>query len=96
MKTPIAALCALALLTAAARASPPTAEQRTHFFNQCIKTSHNETLCTCKADAAVKLVDADFMDVIIRSMSGRTLDPRYNVPYNDYIVASTRACGMGM
>jgi hypothetical protein len=89
------ALVALAVLTGSTLAATPTAEQKADFHRICVKTSQNEPLCTCKADAAVKLVDSDFMNVIIASMSGRTLDPKYNVAYNDYIVESTRACGMG-
>jgi hypothetical protein len=89
------ALAALALMTGTAPAAAPSAEQKAEFHRVCVKTSQNEPLCTCKADAAVKLVDGEFMDVIIHSMSGKTLDPKYNVAYNDYIVESTRACGMG-
>ncbi len=32
----------------------------------------------------------------VASMKGKTLDDQYAVAYNDYIVESTRACGMGM
>ncbi|HHY49514.1 MAG TPA: hypothetical protein GYA10_07185 [Alphaproteobacteria bacterium] len=90
------AFLAVGMLTGVAVAAPPTPEQRARFYDQCVKTSQNEPLCTCKAEAATKLVDAEFMDVILASMAGRTLDPKYNLAYNDYIVESTRACGMGM
>jgi hypothetical protein len=89
------AFAVLGLMAGAAHAAAPSAAQKAEFHRICVATSQNEPLCTCKADAAVKLVDGDFMDVIIASMSGRTLDPKYAVAYNDYIVASTRACGMG-
>jgi hypothetical protein len=92
----IAVLAAWGLLAGAAQAAAPSAAQKATFLDVCVKTSQNEPLCTCKADAAMTLVDADFMDVILASMSGKTLDPKYNVAYNDYIVESTRACGMGM
>ena len=95
MKRLATALVALVLMTGSALAAAPTAEQKADFYKTCVKTSQNEPLCTCKADAAVKLVDSDFMAVIISSMSGKTLDPKYNVVYNDYIIESTRACGMG-
>ena len=95
MKRLGSALVALALMTGSALAAAPTAEQKADFYKTCVKTSQNEPLCTCKADAAVKLVDSGFMDVIIASMSGKTLDPQHNVAYNDYIAESTRACGMG-
>jgi hypothetical protein len=96
MKRLGAVLTGLALMMGTAMAAAPTAEQKESFHRICVKTSQNEPLCTCKAEAAVKLVDSEFMDVIIGSMSGKTLDPKYNVAYNDYIVESTRACGMGM
>ena len=97
MKTPVvAALLTLAVLTAPALAAAPSAEQKAAFYDACVKTSGNVELCTCKADAAVKLVDQDFMAVVLASMKGKTLDDKYAVAYNDYIAESTRACGMGM
>ena len=97
MKNPVmAALAMLAVLTAPALAAAPSAEQKADFYNACVKTSGNVQLCTCKADAAVQLVDTDFMAVVLASMKGKTLDDKYAVAYNDYIVESTRACGMGM
>lgn len=95
LRLAIAAL-AVGLLTGPALAAAPTPEQKATFYAACVKTSGNEPLCTCKADAAVKLVDRDFMDVILASMQGQALADRYAVPYNSYIVESTRACGMGM
>jgi hypothetical protein len=95
MKRIIAALFALGALMAAAIAAPPTAEQKAKFYKVCAQRGAAD-LCTCKAEAAMKIVDHDFMDVIIASMSGKSLDPKYNVAYSDYIVESTRACGMGM
>lgn len=95
MRLLVLALAATGLMAGGAAAAAPSAEQKAKFHSICVSTSQNEPLCTCKAEAAVKLVDSDFMDVIIASMSGRTLDPKYAVTYNDYIVASTRACGMG-
>lgn len=97
MKNPVmVGLLALAVLTTPALAAAPTAEQKAEFYDACVKTSGNVALCTCKADAAVKLVDQDFMAVVLASMKGKTLDDKYAVAYNDYIVESTRACGMGM
>jgi hypothetical protein len=92
----IYAVAVLGLLAGPTAAAAPSAEQKADFYKACMKTAENDTLCTCKAEAAVKLVDSEFMEVIIASMSGKTLDPKYNVAYNDYIVESTRACGMGM
>jgi hypothetical protein len=90
------AVAALGFLANPAAAAAPDAGQKEAFYSACMKTAQNQPLCTCKADAAVTLVDSAFMDVIIASMSGKTLDPKYNVAYNNYIVESTRACGMGM
>lgn len=95
MKRLAIALATLALGVAPAVAAPPTAEQKAEFLKTCVGISQNQPLCTCKADAAMTLVDADFMAVIIRSMRGATPPSEYDVPYNDYIAASTRACGMG-
>ena len=95
MKHLIPALAALALFTGAATAAPPTAEQKAEFYKVCVGISQNVQLCTCKADAAMQIIDTDFMAVVIESMKGKALDHKYDVPYNDYIVASTRACGMG-
>jgi hypothetical protein len=97
MKNPVmAGLLALAVLTAPALAAAPTAAQKAEFYDACVKTSGNVELCTCKAEAAIKLVDQDFMSVVLASMKGKTLEDKYAVAYNDYIVESTRACGMGM
>lgn len=86
----------LALLAGSAFAAPPTAAQKDAFYAACVKNSDgNTTLCTCKADAAMTLIDSDFMAVVISSMTGTTPDDKYAVPYNNYIAASTRACGMG-
>ena len=90
-------LCALAVLgaTSGAASAAPSAEQKAEFLATCIGISQNQPLCTCKAEAAMTLVDSDFMEVIIRSMRGAAPPAQYEVPYNDYIAASTRACGMG-
>jgi hypothetical protein len=95
MKTILIALTALVLTASTAQAAPPTAAQKDAFYKQCVKTSQNTTLCKCKADAAMKLVDEDFMAVIIASMGGKSLDPKYDDAYTAYIVGSTEACGMG-
>jgi hypothetical protein len=92
----LAALAALGMLTGTAMAATPSAEQRDDFYGTCMAISQNEPLCSCKADAALTLVDAEFMAVIIAAMKGKTPPDEYAVPYNDYIAESTRACGMGM
>ena len=89
-------LLASPVLVTPSFAAAPTPEQKAEFYNACVKTSSNVELCTCKADAAVQLIDQDFMAVVLASMKGKTLDDKYAIAYNDYIVESTRACGMGM
>lgn len=95
MKRLTTTLAALALSLTPALAAPPTAEQKAEFLKTCIGISQNQPLCTCKADAAMTLVDTEFMAVIIKSMRGAAPPSEYDVPYNDYIAASTRVCGMG-
>ncbi len=95
MNRVLVALIALAFTAGAAQAAPPTAEQKAEFYKVCVQRGA-EDLCSCKADAAMTLVDSDFMAVVISSMLGKSLDPKYAVAYNDYIVGSTRACGMGI
>jgi opacity protein-like surface antigen len=96
MKHLLIAAVAAALLTGSAAAATPSAEQKAEFYKACVRNGGDASLCTCKAEAAVKLVDDEFMAVIITAMSGGSYDRKYDVPYNDYIVESTRACGMGM
>ena len=85
----------VALPAGSALAAAPTAAQQGEFYATCLRVSGNEELCACKADAAMTLIDERFMSVVIASMQGGSPPPQYEAPYNDYIVASTRACGMG-
>jgi len=85
----------LAFVAGAAQAAPPGAGQKAEFYKVCVSISQNVPLCTCKADAAMKLIDADFMAVVIASMKGTPVESRYYDAYNDYIARSTQACGMG-
>ena len=96
MNRVIGGLLVLGVLTLPAIAAAPSAEQKAEFYQTCVGTSGNVELCTCKAEAAVKLIDRDFMGVVLASMKGKSLADEYAVAYNDYIVESTRACGMGM
>lgn len=91
----LAATAMVAVSASAALAAPPSAEQKADFYATCVGISQNQPLCTCKADAAMTLVDSDFMAVIIAAMKGKAPPAKYEAPYNDYIVGSTRACGMG-
>jgi hypothetical protein len=89
------AAAVLALLAGTAQAAPPSAAQKAEFYKVCVGISQNAPLCTCKADAAMTLIDADFMAVVIASMQGRPVEARYYDAYNTYIARSTQACGMG-
>jgi hypothetical protein len=72
-------------------ANPPTQAQLDAFYAACVKWGPAD-LCKCKETAAPKLVDTSFMDVIIASMKGKSLDPKYNIAYNDYIANSNTIC----
>lgn len=79
-------------LAAPALAASPTAAQRQDFYRVCIGISGDEDLCTCKADAALKLIDERFMGVVIASMQGGSLAAADHKPYNSYIARSNQLC----
>lgn len=85
-------VAALAMGTGAALAVPPSAEQKAEFYKTCFGISQNQTLCTCKADAAMTLIDTDFMSIVIASMKGKPLDAKYYVAYNEYVGRSNQVC----
>ncbi len=89
---------ALALtLTPALAATPPTAEQKAAFLSQCLKNSDgNTTLCTCKAEQAMKLIDTDFMKIVLATMKGGTLPVDQSKPYAVYVSKSNAVCAPGM
>jgi len=98
MKTLLIVLAALALATApaVARGTPPTAEQQADFLATCLKVAPAAgELCRCKAEAAMSLIDTEFMAVVIASMKGKDVPADLYDTYNDYIARSTQACGMG-
>ena len=86
------ALAALAMLSAPVQAAPPTADQEAEFYRVCFKISENETLCKCKVEAARKLIDSDFMAIVIASMEGKTPDAKYYDAYNEYVGRSNQIC----
>ncbi|HEY4167581.1 MAG TPA: hypothetical protein VGM96_12430, partial [Reyranella sp.] len=61
---------AYAATAPASKGTPPTTEQKARFLKACEKYG-TTTVCTCKAEQAMKLVDADFMEVIIDSINGK-------------------------
>jgi hypothetical protein len=95
MKKLLIVLAALAF-TAPAYAAPPTPEQKADFLKTCLKVAPAAgELCRCKADAAMTLIDTEFMAVVIASMKGKDVPDNLYDTYNDYIARSTQACGMG-
>ena len=82
--------------SAQAAGTPPTAEQKAEFYATCIKVAPKaQELCSCKADAAMKITTTEFMSVIIASMKGATLAEKYFVPYAEYIGRSNQICKPG-
>lgn len=75
-----------------AMAAPPTAEQKAEFYSTCMGIAQDNALCSCKADAALTLIDSKFMAVVIDSMRGKTLPVEYSVPYNTYVGKSNQVC----
>lgn len=95
MKKLLIVLAALAFAVPA-HAAPPTAEQQAEFLGACLKVAPEAgELCTCKADAAMSLIDTEFMAVVIASMQGKDVPDNLYETYGDYIARSTQACGMG-
>jgi len=74
-------------------ANPPTDAQLQAFYAACIHVAPEATvLCKCKKDAAPKLIDAEFMDVVIASIKGKPLAAKYYDAYNNYIARSNQIC----
>ena len=96
MKTHVVAgLAAFAIMAFPALAASPSAEQRAEFYKTCMGIASDDPLCSCKADAALTLVDTDFMAMVIASMKGKAPPAEQNVPYNDYIAKSNQICKPG-
>ena len=90
-------VAALTMVTSGAMAktiaNPPTDGQLKTFYDTCIKVAPEASvLCKCKEEAAPKLIDAAFMDVVIASMKGKPLDAKYYDAYNNYIARSNQIC----
>jgi hypothetical protein len=82
---------AAALLPAAAQAAP-TQEQKAEFYAVCMSIAQDDTLCSCKADAAMTLIDERFMGVVIASMKGGSPGEGDYVAYNTYVAKSNQVC----
>jgi hypothetical protein len=86
------AFFAFAMLTASVAAAPPTPEQKNSFERVCMSIASNEPLCSCKADAAVELIDSEFMDLVIAAMKGETYPADEQGRYDEYIRQSNAIC----
>lgn len=75
-----------------ALAADPTPAQKAQFYAVCMAISGNEPLCTCKADAAMTLIDERFMGVVISSMKGGSPTSSDYAVYNTYVARSNRIC----
>jgi hypothetical protein len=91
MRTLLAAIATLGLLTLPAMAAP-TAEQKTEFHRVCMSIAQDEALCSCKADAAMTLIDEPFMAMVIAAMQGGSVPQDEYRAYNAYVAKSNQVC----
>ena len=70
----------------------PTEAQKAKFYDVCFGISQDQALCSCKADAAMSLIDERFMDVVIASMRGGSPEAADYVAYNTYVARSNQIC----
>ena len=82
------------LLSAAtpAFAAAPTEAQKAEFYSVCMGIAQNETLCSCKAEAALTLIDEPFMAMVIGAMKGASVPKDTYVAYNTYVAKSNQVC----
>lgn len=92
MKTGLMALVAVGIMAGPALAAAPTEAQKAEFYNTCVGISQNVELCTCKADAAMQLIDGEFMALVIASMKGKSPPESSYKAYNDYVARSNQVC----
>ena len=90
-------VAALSMITSGAMAktiaNPPTDAQLKAFYAACTHVAPEATvLCKCKEDAAPKLIDTAFMDIVIASIKGKPLEAKYYDAYNEYIGRSNQIC----
>lgn len=90
-RSTVLALCAIAL-TGTAHAAAPTQAQKAEFHSVCVGISGDEELCTCKADAAMELIDERFMGVVLASMKGGSPAASDYEAYNTYVAKSNQVC----
>lgn len=90
-RSTVLVLCAVAL-SGPALAAAPTPAQKAEFHSVCVGISGNEQLCTCKADAAMQLIDERFIGVVISSMKGGSPAASDYEAYNTYVAKSNQIC----
>jgi len=80
-------------MTGTALAGAPTAAQKAEFTKVCVGISQDNALCTCKADAAMKLIDERMMGYVIAGMKGAGNAPEdVQKEWNDYVARSNQIC----
>jgi len=82
----------LSLGIAPAFAAAPTEAQKAEFHRVCMGIADNETLCSCKADAAMTLIEEPFMAMVIGAMKGASVPKDAYVAYNTYVAKSNQIC----
>jgi len=88
-------ILALPILVASAAptlAAAPTAAQKEDFYSVCMGIAEDATLCGCKADAAMTLIDERFMGIVIASMKGGSPAAGEYDAYNTYVAKSNQVC----
>ena len=84
-------LTAALSMPAAAQAAPSEA-QKAEFYAVCMGIAQDQTLCACKADAAMTLIDESFMAMVISAMQGGSVPQDEYAPYNAYVAKSNQIC----
>ncbi|MBN9317042.1 MAG: hypothetical protein J0I99_14970 [Devosia sp.] len=92
MKQVLVALMALGVMAGGALAAAPTEAQKAEFYKTCMGIAQDNALCTCKADAAMTLIDSEFMALVIASMKGKSPPEDSYKAYNAYVAKSNQVC----
>ena len=99
MKQVLLALLTLGMMAGAAAAAtkatgtPPTAAQKAEFYKVCMGIAQDEALCSCKADAAMTLIDERMMGYVIAGMKGAGNAPDdVQHDWNNYVAHSNQIC----
>jgi len=93
MKHVVLALLALGLTAAPGFAAAPTSAQKAEFHKVCVGISQDEKLCSCKADAAMTLIDEKMMGYVIAGMKGAGNAPTdVQREWNNYVARSNQIC----